>query len=175
MGVPGDVFRDAIADHEKSYDNWAEERTEPVALGRDQLKIISLKDVGLMEADGSWTGQWGIWSKHDFLTNRRAQNLAMTTYMENNQKYLHGGLGTLDVFDYRGQKIVGIVRTFKITPVGLMAAAHAEGHGGVRAYIKYQKKNGWVSDFDELDDKTRMRYPRIEIRLRKFESMPYND
>ena len=97
--------------------------------------------------------------------------------MRNSQKYLQNA-GDLDVFDYRGQEIIGIHdrnNPITITPVGLMAAAHAEGHGKAQAYIKYQKKNGWVSDFDELDQETRLRYLRIETRLRKFENVQYND
>ena len=56
-----------------------------------------------------------------------------------------------------------------------MAAAHAEGHGKVRAYVKHQRENGWVSDFDKLDEETRLRFLRIETRLRKFENVKYND
>ena len=97
--------------------------------------------------------------------------------MRNSRKYLQDA-GDLDVFDYRGQKIIGIYdpsQPTTITPVGLMAAAHAEGHGKVRAYIKHQRKNGWISDFDALDDDTRLRYQRIETRLRKFKNVQYND
>ncbi len=41
MGVPGDLFRDEIGRRESS-DDWEAERTEPVALGRYQLRIIAL-------------------------------------------------------------------------------------------------------------------------------------
>ncbi len=79
------------------------------------------------------------------------------------------------MFDFRGQEIAGIIGNFKVTPVGLMAAAHAEGQGRVRAYIEYQQNNGWRSSFDNLNEDTRLRYLRIETRLREFENVQYND
>ena len=90
-------------------------------------------------------------------------------------QYLHGGPGTLDVFDYRGQMIKGLEGNFRITPVGLMAAAHRRGHGDVRAYIRHQERNGWNSDFDGLDDDWPDRFKQIETRLRTFESVAYSD
>ncbi len=81
MGVPGDIFRDEIGRRESS-NSWKAERTEPVALGRYQLKIIALRDVRLMDAEGNWTKKWGIRTKEQFLASREVQNLAMTQYMK---------------------------------------------------------------------------------------------
>ena len=174
MGVPGDVFRDEIGRRESS-NNWKAERTEPVALGRYQLRIIALKDVKLMDAEGNWTGRWGIRSKSQFLADSDVQNLAMTEFMRNNERYLHGARDELDVFDFRGQEIVGISGSFGVTPVGLMAAAHRWGAGGVRSYIDHQIENGWVSDFEGLDKDTRDKFQAIETRLREFRKVAYND
>ena len=174
MGVPGDVFRGEIGRRESS-DNWKAERTEPVALGRYQLRIIALKDVKLMDAEGNWTGRWGIGTKSQFLASSDVQNLAMTEYMRNNEGYLHGARDELDVFDFRGQEIVGVIGSFKVTPVGLMAAAHRWGAGGVRSYFDHQIENSWVSSFEGLDKGTRDKYLAIETRLREFENVAYNN
>ena len=130
-----------------------------------------------MDKNGEWTCELDVCTKERFLASKELQDRALTAYMRNTQKYLRDA-GNLDVFDYLRQKIIGIfdpTKPITITPVGLMAAAHAEGHGKVRAFIKHQKKNGWVSDFDDLDEETRGRYLRIETRLRKFENVQYND
>ena len=173
MGVPGKAFRAAIvaAERGKLDDDTG------IAFGMYQLKIIGLEDIGVMDKNGEWTCELDVCTKERFLASKELQDRALTAYMRNTQKYLRDA-GNLDVFDYLRQKIIGIfdpTKPITITPVGLMAAAHAEGHGKVRAFIKHQKKNGWVSDFDDLDEETRGRYLRIETRLRKFENVQYND
>ena len=104
------------------------------------------------------------------------QNLALNEYMAVTESYLHGGRNRFDAFDHRGQEIDGVLGIkFTISPVGLMAAAHRWGAGGVRDYIRHLEKNNWVSNFDEFDDETKKKYRAIEKRLREFENAPYND
>ena len=130
MGVPGAVFRKAISDAERSH-------LEQVGggYGLYQLTPIALRDIGLWDENNEWSGQWGIDTAADFLTSLALQDRALTLYMKHNDQYLHGARNTLDVFDYRGQMVMGLEGNFRITPVGFMAAAHRRGHGDVRAHI----------------------------------------
>ena len=98
---------------------------------------IALRDIGLWDENNEWSGMWEINTARDFLASLELQDRALTLYMKNNDQYLHGGKNTLDVFDYRGQMVKGLAGNFRITPVGLMAAAHRRGHGDVRAYIRH--------------------------------------
>ena len=88
----------------------------------------------------------------------------MTLYMDHIEGYLHGASDELDLFDLRGQQIVGIHdrnKRITITPVGLMAAGHRWGGKGLRDYMEHLEKNGWVSNFEDLDESTREKYLAI--------------
>ena len=171
MGVPGETFRKMIADRERSY----EPGENPNAFGEYQLTKGGLIDIKMMRADGTWTGKHGITSTKQFFDNIDVQNLAFTEYMSVTEGYVHEG-GDFDAFDYRGQEIDGVLGIkFSISPVGMMAAAHRWGAGGLRDYIKHLRKNNWVSNFDEFDDENKKKYLAIETRLREFENAPYSD
>ena len=74
------------------------------------------------------------------------QNRAFVKFMDHIEGYMHGGRDELDLFDPRGQQIVGIFdpsEPITITPVGLMAAGHRWGADGTRAYMEHLEKNGW--------------------------------
>ena len=53
--------------------------------------------------------------------------------------------------------------------------AHRQGHAKLRAYIRHQERNGWISDFGGLDDELAKDYKAVEKRLREFENATYND
>ena len=183
MGVPGGTFRNQIHLAERS--EWDEvRRGDTNAYGYYQLTEIALRDIGLMDEKNDWTGQWGITNTLQFLERPGAQEQAMTKYMANMERYLRGG--HYDAFDYVGQEIVGIKAqemaamgdvaiAITISPVGLMAAAHRWGDGGVRSYIDHQIESDWVSNFEGLDKDTRDKHIAIETRLREFENVAYND
>ena len=180
MGVPGGTFRNQIHLAERS--EWDEvRRGDTNAYGYYQLTEIALRDIGLMDEKN---GQWGITNTLQFLERPGAQEQAMIKYMANMERYLRGG--HYDAFDYVGQEIVGIKAQemaamgdvaipITISPVGLMAAAHRWGDGGVRSYIDHQIESDWVSNFEGLDKDTRDKYIAIETRLREFENVAYND
>jgi hypothetical protein len=54
-----------------------------------------------------------------------------------------------------------------------MAAAHKEGPGAVRDYLKFQNENGWSSDFSKSEG-DRRRFEAIETRLRLFQDHTFN-
>ena len=145
MGVPGEVFRKMIADRERSYVPGQ----NPRAFGEYQLTIGALQDVKMMDTKENWTGKWDIWSVEDYFKNLDVQNMAFTEYMGLTELYLHE-VGDFDAFDYRGQEIAGIAAHFRITPAGIMAAAHRQGHAKVRAYIRHLERRNWISSLDGL-------------------------
>ena len=141
-----------------------------------QLTQIALEDIGMKDGE-EWTGKWGINSEKHFYENWAVQEDAMTLCMDHIEGYMHGAGDELDLFDLRGQQIVGVLdpnKPITITPVGLMAAGHRWGAQGVRDYMEHLEENGWVSDFDKLPPKIAKEFKAIEKRLRIFQNMPYN-
>ena len=175
MGMPGRTFRDAIAaDEWKIYDPTA--LREMRVKNYYQLTKIALQDIGMMDGE-EWTGKWGINSEDEFKKNWAVQEDAMTLYMDHIEGYMRGASDELDLFDLRGQQIVGILDPSKpitVTPVGLMAVGHRWGAQGIRDYMEHLEKNGWVSNFDELPPEIAKKFKAIERRLRVFQNGSYN-
>ena len=174
MGVPGNAFRTAIGRAE--WYNRSPEELETLKWTENfyQFKKLALVDVGLMKKNGEWTGQWGINSMKQFEKSWSAQERAFSAYMPILERYLHV-TGDFDAFDYMGQEIEGVVASFKVTPVGLIAAAHRRGQGPVFQYLEYQKEHGWKSnDFDDLSEEEAQIFREVEKRLRTFENVGYN-
>ena len=83
----------------------------------------ALKDLGMMDAKGNWTGKHGIHDKDDFLKNPKVQGKVLAEYMKRNLDQLraNGALGDM------GQKISGVKAQITVTESGLPAAAHRPG------------------------------------------------
>ena len=79
MGVPGGAFCAAIvaAEQGKLDDDTG------TAFGMYQLKIIGLKDIGVMDENGEWTCELNVCSKERFLASKELQDRALTDYMRN--------------------------------------------------------------------------------------------
>ena len=170
MGVPGRRFRDEIGRAEWPKDDDAQREELKRTANFYQLTQIALEDIGMKDGEG-WIGKWGITSAAEFNKNWAVQEDAMTLYMDHIERYMHGAGDELDLFDLRGQQIVGIHdrnNPITITPVGLMAAGHRWGAEGVRDYMEHVEKNGWVRNFDKLNKDKRDKYLAIETRLRTF-------
>ncbi len=130
-----------------------------------------------MDANKQWTCELDVCTKQRFLESEALQNRAFVKYMDHIEGYMRGGEDELDLFDLRGQQIIGIhdpSKPITITPVGLMAAGHRWGAEGTRAYMEHLEKNGWVSDFSRLDGDTAKKFMAIETRLRKFQNASYD-
>ena len=104
MGVPGEIFREMIADRERSY----EPGENPNAFGEYQITRDGLIDIKMMRPDGTWTGKHGINSTKAFFDNIDVQNLAFIEYMAITEHYVREA-GEFDAFDYRGQEIDGVL------------------------------------------------------------------
>lgn len=77
---------------------------------------------------GSFTGKDGVFSIQDFLNNPAAQENAQIIFKKKQWQYLKA---------VGADKYIGrIINGFKITPSGLLAAAHLKGAGAVREYLQ---------------------------------------
>jgi len=170
------TFREAIAGEESRTAGHgagpgylAVNRVEPsnVALGRYQLTVKGLKQIGAIRADGTWNPQWGVRSEDEFLNRPDLQECAMDAFLTDAYRQLQKS-GT---FAEIGQRIRGKDGDFTVTRAGLLAAAHRWGAGGTREYLRHQSRTGWKTDFSRLDKKTAEKYDAIEGRLRNFEDL----
>lgn len=122
----------------------------------------------------------------DFLKSETAQNTAAQKFFAGKEESLRR-TGT---FNHVGQDVNGVKGDFKVSEAGLLAAAHRDGEGAVKAYIEHQKKNNWRSQFDNLDKGVKEkfdlkdkdgtvirtaedRFRAIETRIRMFEKVKW--
>ena len=156
----------------------------------------NLHDLGFLDANGQWTGQYGINSKQDFWSNKnQAQERALDEFM----RRMEGLNGRVGNFAYEGRvnqrRILSekdalgnaIHPPLTITRSGLQAAAHRAGQQWVREYLRWLERNGWETagkDFPATvpftdagtlwtPEKIRDWLLRVETRLRQFEKVPY--
>ncbi len=109
----------------------------------------------------------GLPDREEFLDNPLLHNLAFSAYLKTMQRYLvsNGSAG------YIGQTIEGKEDTFDVTESGLLAAAHRYDQGNVRAYLRHQAKNEWITDENTFGAKKEI-FLAIETRLREFSDVP---
>ncbi len=164
------TFREEIHKRESAQKNYqAVNRSDPTkpALGRCQLRPAILQDIGMKDAQGNWTGKYGVTSESDFLKNPLAQEKAfadaLNTYLTQLRRL--GALGSV------GQRVNQPQATISITTDGLVAAAHREGAEKIRQYLEHQRNNGWRSNFSGLPPKQESAFEEIDKRLRGFEKV----
>jgi len=163
------------------------ESTDSTAKGKYQITNQTLRDAGWKDADNNWTDKarrHGVASDEEFRNNVDAQELAAQDMFRRKEESLRKlGLGR-----YVDRTIEGAVSDFKVTEAGLLAGAHREGEGVVKAYLEHQAKNGWQSRFDNIDPKVQQalrlvdrngkirtaedRFRAVETRMREFEKIP---
>lgn len=110
--------------------------------GKYQFGTPALKEAGLIRMDApnsnsamndpaNWTGQYGVNSLEDWLTNENAQENAMITYTNRNLGYLrnNGGIRAGDT-----QEQIG----------GMLAGSHLLGAGGMN---NWRRGNGGVDGY----------------------------
>jgi hypothetical protein len=135
------------------------------------MRKPALRDAGMMRADGSWTGKYGINNEIDFLNNPAAQNAALKDLADVIDGYIrdNGHSGRI------GKTLKGVVEDFKISQSGLAAAIHRQGIGTVGQYFDWLEKNGWDSraKIEALPEEQRNQFKSVETRLRLFRDVPY--
>ena len=139
------------------------------ALGRYQMRENALKDAGLMDKQGRWTGKHGVNSIDDFLDSPKAQERAFADFMRAKRDQLE----RKGAFKEAGRTYTGLKgEPITITESGLLAAGHRMGQGRVKEYLDYMRERGWRSDFGGLDPKEAARHKAVETRLREFQNTP---
>jgi hypothetical protein len=150
--------------------NWnkkTRQHEDLYAYGRYQMTPDALKDAGMMRADGSWTGKYGIASAVAFLTNPKAQEAALKDLTVALDDYV-----TKEGHrDRIGKTINGVKEKIEITESGLVAAIHRAGIGQVGSYFRWLEENDWNSRDNQQTMTSKFR--QVETRLREFQNVPY--
>jgi hypothetical protein len=112
-------------------------------LGKYQFGKGALQDVGLRNADGTWTGKFNVHSKEDYLGSKIAQEYAVRELARRNWSTMK----LLGLDKYVGKTVNGI----HITKSGMLAAAHLKGVGGVMDFLTKGKdsKDGYGTPMSE--------------------------
>ena len=160
-------FRDELHKRESKRKNYQEE-VAGQAWGRYQMTKPALKDLGMMDAKGNWTGKHGIHDKDEFLNNPKVQEKVLAEYMKRNLDQLraNGALGDM------GQKISGVKAQITVTESGLPAAAHRQGAGMVKRYLDHQRRHNWTTNPKTFPKNKKDQFLSVETRLREFQNVP---
>jgi len=168
---PNADFRNRLATAEDaavaSRPNFGYGRVNPGsgALGRYQMLADALREAGMTDPNGNWTGKYGVNSRAAFLADPAAQEQALTVLLQRTERQLEAN-GALD---FIGTTVKGLVSPFTVTRAGLIAAGHREGPRATHEYLNRLADVGY--------DSHRLVHTRenlaIETRLRTFTDAPY--
>lgn len=125
----------------------------------------SLRAIGMTDANGRWTGKYGVHSRAQFLANPEAQEKALGDFLNETERQLRA----TGAFTYVGRTIDGHVASFSITRAGLIAAGHRWGAHATRDYLGRVEENGYKSHNLILSRGE----SAVETRLRTFSDAPY--
>jgi hypothetical protein len=144
----------------KQDDGYGEVNDLSGGLGRYQMTPIALSAVGMVDAEGKWTGKYGISSPHRFLADRDAQEQALTEFLNETERQMN----ILGLFRYIGAVVTGKAGHFAITRSGLLAAGHRAGPTAVRDYFRKIT----ISRFSSRTLRLSLSERAVETRLRTF-------
>ena len=119
-------------------------------LGRWQIGILGLQEVGFMDSSKNWTSlaaSFGITSKETFLASESGQDYAVLAYHKKILRYAEN----MGITSYINTDVNGVVMTFS----GMIASAHALGVGGLQSLIK----NGTTGD--ACNDSLGLKYMKL--------------
>jgi hypothetical protein len=184
-------------EHRRQTDGYDETGKNGDALGRYQLqKSTALKDIGWIdkrcqaEGDGkqycTWTAEaakHGVASDRDFLNNRAAQETALDLVLSRDEAQARSKVITIKESDGSERRVslwdlAQQERTYaddagdtvKITPAGVIAAAHRGGADKPAKFMDRVARNGWTTKGLEPFTK---REREIARRLRLAQNVPY--
>lgn len=133
------------------------------AYGRYQMRVPALKDAGLIDANGNWTGKYGLRSFDEFKRSPRAQERAFADFMQRTEDHVRRA----DLPKHVGREIDGVKARFPVTEAGLLAAAHRQGTGMVKAYFDFKNATGWAkSDFKAIPGKIEAAVAKMQEKLK---------
>lgn len=159
-------WRFAIHDEESEVNSYQEISPSGHALGRYQMTPPGLKDAGMIDANGRWTGKYGIHSKKQFLNDPVAQEKTLVDLMKRNEGYI----SAFKMNRQFGSTITIPGGTVTVTRNGMLAAMHRHGNRKVQDYFGDIVRNGSNTTARTMDPKFR----EIEKRLLTFENVPYS-
>jgi hypothetical protein len=163
------AFRNRLAIAEGNVDKpnfgYGEVNEKAEALGRYQMRPNGLHAAGMIDANGNWTGKYGIHSRAEFLADPEVQEKALTDYLQDTERQLKAN----GSFNFIGKSVDGLVSRFTVTRAGLIAAGHREGPTATRRYLATLAGNGFISRGLDLTRQQRA----IETRLRTFSDAVY--
>ncbi len=110
------------------------------AYGRYQMRPGALTDTKMIDAQGNWTGKFGVRSWQEFLENPQAQEAAFSEWkglLETSVQTHH--------LQRLGKTITGLKADITVTESGLVAAMHIRGRAGVIRYFEWLENKGWNS------------------------------
>jgi hypothetical protein len=167
---PNAEFRNrlALAEGDSGQPNfgYGKVRQSTDALGRYQMTPEARRAAGMIDANGNWTGKYGIHSRIQFLADHAVQEQALTDYLRDTERQLRAN----GSFEFIGRDVDGLRSRFTITRAGLVAAAHREGARETRNYLERIRDNGFSSRGLQLNDHELA----VETRLRTFAEIPYD-
>lgn len=172
-GLSNADFRQRIAEAERSAeharDGYGLRNATSGALGRYQFLPLALRDIGWMDASGSWTeaaSRHGATDEESFLANPAAQEAAMSAFLARQETILdrNGALGAA------GTTITGLDgREIRLTEGALVAAAHRRGGGMLARYLAHRTETPDAP----LTPAQRSAFASIEARLHGFGEVAY--
>jgi hypothetical protein len=166
---PNADFRNRLAIAEGSADKpdfgYREVNARAGALGRYRIRPDGLRAAGMIDANGHWTGKYGVHSRAQFLAEHAAQGKTLADYLRDTDRQLSAN----GSFEFVNRQVEGLVAPFTITRAGLPAAAHRSGARATRNYLERLNGSGFRSRELGLTSEERV----IETRLRTFADVPY--
>ncbi len=70
------------------FPGYEEVNEKAGALGRYQMTPVALQATGMTDANGSWTGKYGVHSRAEFLTNPETQENALSDFLNDTEHQL---------------------------------------------------------------------------------------
>ena len=160
-----------------TYDYDPEEHGGKGQYGLYQLTPGELYQLGATDAQGNWNPDYypGINSHSEFVNDPIAQQRVFHDAMRDYDRQL-ASKGT---YDFLGQTITGLEGDIVITEAGLLGAAHRQGAGATRDYLRHQERYGnvtenWINDVGKVSADDAEAFRRVERRLRLLQKTPYN-
>ena len=159
------------------YDYDPEENDGKGQHGLYQLTQGQQFQMGATDAEGNWNPGYypGISSHTEFLNDPIAQQRVFHDAM----RHYDSQLSSKGAYDFLGQTITGLEGNIVISEAGLLGAAHRQGAGATRDYLRHQERYGnvtenWINDRGKVSADDAEAFRRVERRLRLLQKTPYN-
>lgn len=156
------------------------------AYGYFQMQDAALRDAKMKDANGNWTGRFGVFTDDDFFANKnQAQDRAYDDYLAAMERY-NRAAGNFGYVGKVNERRIHDGNPMTITEAGLMAAAHRMGQEWVKDYLQWAEAGGWRTGDTPFPQTSRLRcegqecsakeiddnFRAVETWLRSFQDRP---